>query len=60
MAAKTQFTNTAYQFQCLQDTFVFTQWLSIIGIALEWKCMVPLYNCKLDVLRKTKRTWNKR
>lgn len=38
-------TNTAYQFQCLQDTFAFIQLTNILGTPLEWNCMQPTVSC---------------
>ena len=39
-----QWTNTSYQYLCLQDIFASIQRSEINGIALEWKFMVLQVN----------------
>ena len=41
METDTQLTITAYQCQCLQDTFAFVRFLSIDGTVLEWRSILP-------------------
>ena len=40
--AATQSTNTSYQYQCLQDTFVFIQPSVITGTASGWRCIAQI------------------
>ena len=49
-ATAIQLTNTSYQWQWLQDTFVLIQPSEMLGTVLEWKLMEPNVSCYPYVL----------